>query len=79
MLARLCYQELRAFAGSLGKSMSAKKLARKYPSEWPPNNELQRTSHGQDGGSPLNSVIDGTARCKLSNDWNNWASFFRNR
>jgi hypothetical protein len=25
----------------------------------PSNNELQRTSHGQDGGSPLNSVLDG--------------------
>ena len=27
--------------------------------ELPSNNELQRTRHGQDGASPLNSVFDG--------------------
>jgi hypothetical protein len=28
-----------------------------------PNNEMQRTSHGQDGGSPLISVLSGPGRC----------------
>jgi hypothetical protein len=32
-----------------------------------PNNEMQRTSHGQDGGSPLNSVLSGRSSIRWRN------------